>query len=308
MDPQTHYDLQACCARPSSARQRALGPAFPLKQYHNAIKRRLLEAFVRPGNVVVDLACGRGGDLRKWVDVGASRVIGVDISAAALQEARARWHALQKPLPCEFHHVTTLTVAPWEAEVPADVVTCMFALHYFFGTEHAAKTFLHTVAHNLKDGGYFVCVVPDGRRVNMWLLEGRADPLVTVTPTWTGPPQPFGSSYVCSIEDTVTEGCCAEEYLVYENVVVSLAATVGLEPVTQLPAECMEFLEESSGTFKHFKPRFGASGLFAACVLQKRDRTAPEPGGESLPDRPAYFGQNRKRPRKPAHPLKRPRP
>ena len=33
-----------------------------------------------------------------------------------------------------------------------DVVTCMFAIHYFFHTEATAHQFLRNVAHNLKPG------------------------------------------------------------------------------------------------------------------------------------------------------------
>ena len=33
-----------------------------------------------------------------------------------------------------------------------DVVTCMFAIHYFFASKQALDNFLHNVSINLKDG------------------------------------------------------------------------------------------------------------------------------------------------------------
>lgn len=45
-----------------------------------------------------------------------------------------------------------LGVSEWREGQHFDVVTCMFAIHYFFVSEHALDTFLHNVAINLKDG------------------------------------------------------------------------------------------------------------------------------------------------------------
>lgn len=103
--------------------------------------------------------------------------------------------------------------------------------------------FLHNVSINLKDGGYFVGTVPDGRRINecikkyggclgAWLCSSAllsalclytADerlwtsvpacsgrtykrPMLTIEAHWVGGPGPFNSPYVCAIGDTVTGG------------------------------------------------------------------------------------------------------
>ena len=46
----------------------------------------------------------------------------------------------------------TLGQAEWTDGQQYDVVTCMFAMHYFFDSESALKHFLHNVALNLKPG------------------------------------------------------------------------------------------------------------------------------------------------------------
>lgn len=99
----------------------------------------------------------------------------------------------------EFVDSSLLGTAEWKEAVQYDVITCMFAIHYFFVTEQALKQvlweaacwlsdwlglpyfqhrwnafmaipchvqFLHNVSINLKDGGYFFGTVPDGKRVN----------------------------------------------------------------------------------------------------------------------------------------------
>lgn len=50
---------------------------------------------------------------------------------------------------------------------PYDAVTCMFALHYFFHSEKAAKNAIKMAAINLKPGGHFFGVLPDGRNVQV---------------------------------------------------------------------------------------------------------------------------------------------
>jgi len=46
------------------------------------------------------------------------------------------------------------------------LVSCMFAIHYFFETEDKLDGFFHNVAHNLKIGGNFITTFMDGERVH----------------------------------------------------------------------------------------------------------------------------------------------
>lgn len=48
---------------------------------------------VRPGHRVLDLGCGKGGNLAHLATLGA-RAVGVDVSPAQLQRARERWGLL----------------------------------------------------------------------------------------------------------------------------------------------------------------------------------------------------------------------
>lgn len=165
----------------------------------------------------------------------------------------------------------------------------MFALHYFFVTEKALKQFFHNVSINLKPGGYFVGTVPDGKRINQCIKDKKVfqSAMLRIEARWQGPPAVFGSPYVCAIGDTVTgdeqgtEGSL--EYLVYENVLVAIAAKFGLNPVYSYDdielESCFDSGEEKK-VLKHFKPYFPssdwsletASSLFSAFVFQKESR------------------------------------
>jgi len=59
-----------------------------------------------------------------------------------------------------------------------DVVTCMFAIHYFFESEEKLNGFLSNVGTNLKTGGTFIATFMDGNSVERALgddgiVEGR---------------------------------------------------------------------------------------------------------------------------------------
>jgi mRNA (guanine-N7-)-methyltransferase len=73
-DPSSNAVMQALA-------QRKAGMAAPLKNFHNKIKRWLIQRFAKDCDALLDLACGRGGDLLKWVDAGVKYAHGFDIAA-----------------------------------------------------------------------------------------------------------------------------------------------------------------------------------------------------------------------------------
>ena len=89
--------------------------------------------FGPPVQTVVDLACGRGGDVHKTLLTfgPCTRYIGVDISPESILELQRR--------ASEMHaHVETHVGDAATACLPAqqaDLVVMNFALHYFTDTE-----------------------------------------------------------------------------------------------------------------------------------------------------------------------------
>ena len=52
-----------------------------LRDFHNQyVKQWLIKSVCRPGNTLIDLACGKAGDLQKWIHARLSFVYGVDYS------------------------------------------------------------------------------------------------------------------------------------------------------------------------------------------------------------------------------------
>lgn len=246
-----HYDNAATIATTPRARSN-------LQRFHNTAKRALLHIFAQDAPRLLDLACGRGGDINKWCACNVATVTGLDLSGKSVQEAHRRFQATGSARDYQFAQFDLGN--EWHGSAPYDVVTCMFAVHYFFSSERDAHRLLSTVAHNLKLGGIFVGIVPDGRRVNECIKDGPVfdNGVMRVEAHWEGMPQCFGSPYTCAIKGTVTQDSQVPEYLVYGSVLSAVAASHGLRPV---PIVHPSFQPE--GPLHHLKPPY--AGPMAEC-------------------------------------------
>ena len=125
-----------------------------LRKSHNAAKQffinRALTYLSKPiaECAVVDLACGRGGDLGKVKDCAC--YVGVDTADQALAELKRRageWNMTNVVV----HHCDA-TQIPVESN-SAQLVLCNFALHYFCDTAAHCAQLLDTVQRVLCPGG-----------------------------------------------------------------------------------------------------------------------------------------------------------
>ena len=149
-----HYDA-------TSSKRRTLrsgSPILQLKNLNNWIKSVLISRYVRKGDRVLDLACGRGGDLAKFSHANVSQWVGVDISPKSVDAARSRYESRSMRFAADFK------VLDFCSEFPGgtfDVASCQFALHYAFSSESRALDFFRNVKSALVPGGYFIATVPD---------------------------------------------------------------------------------------------------------------------------------------------------
>ena len=146
---------------------------------HNECKRVLVEwASGRAGaGGVVDVCCGKGGDVYKWRG-RCARYFGIDHSSPAVAEARAR--AASAGLGAATFAVGDAAAGP--PLPPCGVVSCMFGLHYFKPGARL-NALLDRVAAALHEGGVFVGITVDDRALPPHLgdtytyeLPGLIDP------------------------------------------------------------------------------------------------------------------------------------
>jgi len=127
---------------------------------------------------VLDLACGRGGDLWKWSNCLATDeslfYVGVDVNGELLSEAKRRsqqvvdsrnvTNARADKLEHHFYEMD-LRSDVFDGQRKFDVVSCQFALHYFYRSKSTFDTFLRTMCTNTDTGSMFIATLFDGEQV-----------------------------------------------------------------------------------------------------------------------------------------------
>jgi hypothetical protein len=203
----------------------------PMLTFHNIwVKDHcLIKRFKGKCTSLIDLACGKGGDLSKWCYNGFNVVVGVDIFEDNIMNSsdgaykrlseeknvvipfyKYAFVPMDSSQPIDGAQIETIAnpyakgVAKciWglgdkaEADVQSyshlwgigkagfDVVSCQFALHYFFEDTKKLGAFLDNVDAHIKPGGYFIGTCFDGDGVAALLKD--VDEGATVTGTKMG--------------------------------------------------------------------------------------------------------------------------
>lgn len=140
---------------------------------------------VRPEGFLLELASGRAADAYKWQDARFKTVVGLEYSEPNIDLSYNRMNQVNGYKP-EYSFIwadCAKTIFPsysaamdgdarkrmtevLPAKYMADVVSCQFAIHYFFKNELSLRGFLLNVADSLKIGGMFIATTFDGERLN----------------------------------------------------------------------------------------------------------------------------------------------
>jgi mRNA (guanine-N7-)-methyltransferase len=204
-------------ARPEvGIEQRRDSQIIGLRSFNNWIKSVLITRFAHPALVsstvadggsgrggrgalrgkVLDIGCGKGGDLNKWskarikeyVGFGISPVslalslrlpqsLSSDIAAVSVDQARGRWDSLPRPTRFDATFATldcyteplTRGIPPARLVEPFDVVSMQFCMHYAFESITKVRCMLQNVTRWLRPGGMFVGTIPNAEQLLMRL-------------------------------------------------------------------------------------------------------------------------------------------
>lgn len=69
---------------------------YNMKKFHNNIKKEIITKYATNCNKLIDLGCGKGGDMHKWINSNIKFVIGYDINKDYLKEAQKRYENIKK--------------------------------------------------------------------------------------------------------------------------------------------------------------------------------------------------------------------
>lgn len=224
---------------------------------------------------VLDVGCGRGVDLWKWTKNRPKTYVGVDASLACVEEARSRFAALisrgRSNMSASFYVCDVRVQRLPVDDESVDIVSCQFAMQFFFDTDEHQRHFFAEVWRCLKPHGLLLATMPDGDRVHRLLSRGEnllGHFRVLPTPhSDLGRHPPVGIEYAFSL----TEDFSCAECLVAPAYVAHTAERLGFAPA--LP----------HGGFCWGAQPFMASGVARASVhAVLKDRTCSVQDWRSL--------------------------
>ncbi|ODV94677.1 hypothetical protein PACTADRAFT_50539 [Pachysolen tannophilus NRRL Y-2460] len=165
-----HYNQRTHLARRENRRT---SPIIKLRNFNNCIKYILINKFGKANDSVIDLGCGKGGDLQKWALANVSTYIGLDISSDSITEAIRRYKTISTRNQANFQsffitadcfgNSITEILAPFPeitTLMPVDICSMQFCMHYGFRSEEIVRTMLSNVSKSLKIGGHFIGTIP----------------------------------------------------------------------------------------------------------------------------------------------------
>jgi mRNA (guanine-N7-)-methyltransferase len=138
-----------------------------MRKMHNDAKRSLIRHQVLRGALVLDVGCGRGGDLHKWKDKECI-LYGVDPDPEAILEATKR------SKECGYESWTRFSVGDIHTApmLPFDIVCYNFSFQYLFKSIEFLRSSLVEIANRVRIGGKLIGVVPDASYItklpNKW--------------------------------------------------------------------------------------------------------------------------------------------
>lgn len=160
-----------------------------MMQFHNqGVKHNLITKYADGAHSLFDIACGKIGDLNKWLKNKIAVVYGIDKSRDNIENpVDGAYHRLMDtPEAKQYKYIFGAMDASQEItkeyvqsldedsryvgelllkHPKFDVISCQFAVHYFFENDTTLDNFVKNVARFLKPGGYFIGTCLDGSTV-----------------------------------------------------------------------------------------------------------------------------------------------
>ncbi|KAL4161181.1 hypothetical protein PRNP1_001736 [Phytophthora ramorum] len=188
----------------SAQSDRADSLLFHMRALNNWVKSVLINEYSRrEGDRVLDLACGKGGDLMKWTKRNLALYVGVDIAQKSLEDAVERYTSfsrggrggdrernktevqfiqgdlgmvdlLRDEMHCWSEHDGWHDAVPLSSSATGNfnIVSVQFSFHYMFGDAQRANRFFSTVHELLADGGVLIATTVDPNKLLMKYYQG----------------------------------------------------------------------------------------------------------------------------------------
>lgn len=230
-----------------------------IAKYHSFIKWNIYDGMKLPGNIILDLAIGRGGDLFKYVSKNQIvKILGIDIDNEAIMEAQKRWDDSRKKIEnvnlallCDdaSSDESKLWIKNVLGRKKVAMSCCHFAIHYFFVNETRLLNLVENMSFTVRKKGYVWITCPDGQKL-MDLVKGVTKETKEYQVSIPNKDlidlekQPYGNKVFYSLKKTryftkakpgkaIMDKGVSEEYLVYIPELIRLFEERGFKLVSQ---------------------------------------------------------------------------
>nr|XP_021185981.2 mRNA cap guanine-N7 methyltransferase [Helicoverpa armigera] len=275
-------------------RERFNSPIYYLRNFNNWVKSVLIQEYtdkIREKDYgrslrVLDICCGKGGDLSKWQKARVEHVVFADIADVSVQQCQTRYEDLgarsrgARLFSAEFIAADctkdTLRDKYKDPSISFDIVSCQFGLHYSFESLPQAKRMLTNISECLKPGGYFFGTIPDAYEIvsraqkSNGSFGNRIYNIKLLFDVEQGYPL-FGGKYDFHLEGVVD----CPEFLVNFKLFTKLAMDFGLELVYK--ARFADFYKDHSEKYRQLLQKI-------VCF----ESYPPPPGKELIADETEY--------------------
>ncbi|KFO26911.1 mRNA cap guanine-N7 methyltransferase [Fukomys damarensis] len=239
--------------------KRSQSRIFYLRNFNNWIKSVLIGEFLEKIRqkktrdiTVLDLGCGKGGDLLKWRKGRISKLVCTDIADISIQQCQQRYEDMKNRRDNEYLFNAEFITADSskellfdkfrDPEMCFDICSCQFVCHYSFESSEQADMMLRNACERLSPGGYFIGTTPNSfeliRRLEASETESFGNEIYTVKFQKKGDYPLFGCKYDFNLEGVVD----VPEFLVYFPLLTEMLKKYSMKLVYK--KTFMEFFEE----------------------------------------------------------------
>lgn len=239
--------------------KRSQSRIFYLRNFNNWIKSILIGEFLEKVRqrknrdiTVLDLGCGKGGDLLKWRKGRISRLVCADIADVSMKQCQQRYEDMKGRRDNEYIFKAEFITADCskellvekfhDPEMRFDICSCQFACHYSFESSEQADMMLRNACGRLIPGGYFIGTTPNSfeliKRLEASETESFGNEIYTVKFQKKGSYPLFGCKYDFNLEGVVD----VPEFLVYFPLLTEMAKKYNMKLIYKKTFR--EFYEE----------------------------------------------------------------
>jgi mRNA (guanine-N7-)-methyltransferase len=250
-----------------------------MRFFHNKVKHSLLEEtssccdndLVAGNGILLDVGMGRGGDLLKWKKCSIKRVVGYDPNQVSVDDAKKRLtNTNTEGFDYSFHCCQDVC----ELDLPSNscsIVSCQFAIHYFFSDHQNIRNLLNNVKKLLKRNGYFIGTFMNADKINESLVDDAYMNNAMMIRRKNTSSDRMGETIHVHLAGTLyfSEDCVSIEYMVYPDILVAECERVGLRLVKMTPFETHFNEMKNNMNIKMDEHHRTCSFMYSSFIFQK---------------------------------------